>query len=392
MKKGLIIALAAAAGIIACSKVETAGDGTRKQIRFSVVNHLQRNKAHTLPFSGLTYPTDVPFGTFAWWTQNDWTGIAADQDNVFIDNEKVSYQLVNGRNAWTTSSVYYWTKSGKLTFASYSPWTAGTTPATDGFAAIPSYNAASGWQIANYTIVDSTNVDLMYADLAANCTQDTNLDGTAVTDGGDGGFSGVPTIFNHALCRLSFALRALGPKNANVDSIVVTVNDVDIQHIKYKGSFSQSANPRWSSNAVDTTGYDFAPESPLTLELIPNTPENVAATDNYIILPTVRILLPQTLLNSGNPVASTDDQLFILKYTVKIHYKKDNYPESDPRYWSVSEITSAVRLYKDDIPAWKDNQSITYRITINPYTTEKVFFDPAVVSWEDVYSSDIIID
>ena len=393
MRKYFIFAIAAVAAVTACSKVETVDNGVPTAIRFSVVNHMERNKAQTLPYSGLTYPTGVPFGTFAWWTQNDWTGIADDQLYVFMDNEKVSYQTIDGRNAWAPSSTYYWTKSGKLTFASYSPWTEGNSPATDGYSAVPAYDVTNGYLFNNYTIVDATDVDLMYADLAANCSQNTNIDGSAVTDEGDSGFSGVPTIFNHALCRLNFALRAIGPKNPNVDSIVVIIDSVFIRHIDYKGSFAQNSNPRWSSNhAADTTNYGFGPASPLQLPIIQNTAANIAATDNYTLLPTSRILLPQPLGHGTDAIDVTADQLLEIKYTVKLHFKSVNLPETDPKYWATSEVTSVIRLYKDAIPAWKDNQNITYRISINPYTPEKVTFDPAVVSWTDVYSEDIKID
>ena len=79
MKKYFFIAVAAITALAACSKNEVNDSRPDSPIRFSVVNHLQRTKAT----AGLEYPKGVPFGTHAWWTQNNWTGAAADQTYVF---------------------------------------------------------------------------------------------------------------------------------------------------------------------------------------------------------------------------------------------------------------------------------------------------------------------
>ncbi|MBO4434190.1 MAG: hypothetical protein J5769_01900 [Bacteroidales bacterium] len=382
MKKYFIIAIAAIA-TMACSKVDNFDTTPDTAISFAVVNHLQQTKAT----AGLTYPTTVPFGTFAWWTSDDWTGIAADQTYVFMDNEKVLYKQLeaSGPYVWAPNTTYYWTKSGKLTFASYSPYT--EAGADNGYSEVPVYDVTKGFKFNNYTIVADTNVDLMFANLAANCNKTTNVDGTAVTDEGDSGFSGVPTIFNHALCQLNFAFRAIGRKNPNVDKIVIDVTDVDIKNIDNKGTFTQNNATRWATNhASDTTHYDFAPASTLSLEMIENTTANVSATDNYTSLGVSRILLPQALLSTTD---ITKDQILVVKYTVKIHYTSAPADESDPAYWATETLTSTVRLNNGSIDEWKDNQNITYRISINPYATVPVTFDPAIVDWTDVYSTDV---
>ena len=62
---------------------------------------------------------------------------------------------------------------------------------------------------------------------------------------------------------------------------------------------------------------------------------------------------------------------------------------SAPDVWATEEAVSAVRLNNGTITSWQDNQNITYRISINPYNTLPITFDPAVVDWTDVYSTDI---
>lgn len=404
MKKIFILAAAALTVLAACTKIETVESTVETPISFSVINHLQQTKAT----AGLVYPVGVPFGTFAWWTSGDWTGIAADQTYVFMNNEKIIHSNATDTEAakWAPNTTYYWTKTGKITFASYSPYTTGDNTATDGFSEVPEYDVVKGFLFNNYTIVGNTNVDLMYANLAANCSKDYNSDGTLVTDDQltnttDHGYKGVPTIFNHALCQLNFAFRAIGRMNPNVDRIVVDVTDVDIVNIDNKGSFTQipanTTTPRWASDHNSTASYDFAPSTALSLTLIENTATNVAATDNYTSLGVSRILLPQALLttldanNKPVNVATTTDQVLVVAYIIKLHYTSvpSTITETDEGYWATESVTSTVRLNNGTITEWKENQNITYRISINPYATQTVTFDPAVVDWTDAYSTDV---
>ena len=413
MKKYFILAAAAVVAMAACSKVETIDNTPDSPIRFSVVNHLQQTKATT----GLTYPTTVPFGTFAWWTQNTWENTADDakKNFVFMDNEQISWHALEAGAAevWAPVNLYYWTKTGKITFASYSPDTADGTD--KGYSEIPVYNVAKGFLFNDYTIVDATNVDLMWANLAANCSKTTNTDGTEVYDGTTGvngtdhGYAGVPTIFNHALCQVGFEFRAIGRKNPNVSEIKIEVTDVDIVNIDNKGSFTQipaettPATPRWATDHANATAnYDYAPAAALVLDLLDGTDNSVvSATNNYTPLrkvatdtdPYTRILLPQALLETADAnnanvledIATTNDQKLVVKYTIKIKYTSSN-------DWATEDVVSTVRLNNGTIAAWADNQNITYRISINPYATIPVTFDPAIVDWTDVYSTDVNIN
>ena len=394
MKKYLLIAATAIAAMAACSKVETFDNTPTKAINFTVVNHLQQVKAT----AGLTYPTSVPFGSFAWWTENDWTGVAADQAYVFMDNQEVTWHSIEtgAPEVWAPTLPYYWTKTGKITFASYSPYTADGTD--NGYSEVPEYDVTKGFLFKDYTIVSATDVDLMYANLAANCTQNTNVDGTAVTDSSnpEGGYAGVPTIFNHALCQLGFQFRAIGQKNPNVDRVVIDVTDVDILNIDNKGSFTQipvaPATVKWTTDHANATAdYEYAPDETMHLELIESTTANLASTTNYTALGKTRILLPQALLNSNDALDTTTDQVLVVKYTIKTKYSNVTLTDENAAgYWATETVESTVRLRNGNIAAWADNQNITYRISINPYTTA-ITFDPAIVDWTDVFSDDIEI-
>ena len=386
MKKYLIIAIAAIAAMAACTRNEINDPRPESPIRFSVINHLQQTKAT----AGLEYPTSVPFGSFAWWTADHWAGEATDQNFVFMSNQEVAYDETN--KEWAPTTAFYWTKTGYITFASYSPYVTDATKASKGFSAIPSYDVEKGFLFNDYTVVDGTNVDLMYSNLAADCTKSTNVNGADVTNdtNPEGAFTGVPTVFNHALCQIGFEFRAIGRKNPNVSKIKIVLNDVDIKNIDKKGSFTQNpaSGAKWSSDHTVLAEYDYAPSSAIELNLIENTAANVASTTNYTSLNKTRILLPQELEAdpadpATDPITTTTDQKLVVNYTIMIEY------ESAPNVWATEEVTSEVRLNNGTITAWRDNQNITYRISINPYSTVPVTFDPAVVDWTDVYSTDV---
>ena len=396
MKKYFIIAATAIVAMAACSKVETVDTYSPSAISFSVVNHLQQTKAT----AGLTYPTSVPFGSFAWWTQNVWESTTDKQNFVFMDNQEVAYNSTD--KEWAPTIPFYWTKTGYITFASYSPYT--ENGSDKGYSAVPEYDVTKGFLFTDYTIVDGTDIDLMYANLAADCTKNTNTNGVEVTDDNnpESGFKGVPTIFNHALCQIGFEFRAIGRMNPNVDSIKVVLKDVDIKNIDKKGSFTQipASGAKWASDHTVLADYDYAPvdgtdydsstgAEGVELVLLDGTNAAVVAADtNYTALSTTRILLPQALEAdpadpTSDPIVSTTDQKLVVNYVVMIKY------HSAPTVWATEEVTSEVRLNNGNITAWRDNQNITYRISINPYSTVPVTFDPAVVDWTDVFSTDI---
>ena len=200
-----------------------------------------------------------------------------------------------------------------------------------------------GWQGLRYQRV-------MYANLAADCTNKTNVNGADVTDGAtpESGFTGVPTIFNHALCQVGFAFRAIGRKNPNVKEIKIVLKDVDIVNINKKGSFTQipASGAKWTSDhtvAANLASYDYAPATAIDLPLIENTAGNVAATNNYTALATTRILLPQALEDDDDPtdltvdpIATTTDQKLVVSYTIMIEY------DSAPGVWATEEAVAEV--------------------------------------------------
>ena len=189
MKKYIIIAIAALAASVACSKVQTAD--LQKEISFEVAQGVQ-TKA-----SGSQYDNGA-FGTYAWYNGNDGS------NTEFMVNETVD--KIGG--VWKTKyNTFYWPKTGNVEFISYSPF-AGLNNVAD---TIPAITRTTIQYKGISTVVDATHpaVDYMYADKAiATKNVDSVLDSLGRGAGNDSGYSGVPTIFRHALAKVSFKLKA----------------------------------------------------------------------------------------------------------------------------------------------------------------------------------------
>jgi len=355
MKKYLIFAAAALVASVACSKIQQE-EIDNSAITFNVVNYVQKTKANT------AFDTNKTFGTFAWWTQTDW---ATDgQTNLFMDNQEVAYNGTD--NVWAPTIKYFWTKTGKITFASYAPYTAAA--GSNGFVNLPTHTAANGFSFADYTIVNDTNVDLMYADIVKDQTENTN---PAAYNSVSGVAEGVPTLFHHALTQVGFVFKAGKNTNPNVIDDEIVLKEVKILNIKNKGTFTQNNTDQWASQSGAAEYSINAATNVITMD-----PE---ATTAYTPSVTSRIVLPQALANTG-----TQQQSIYLSYVIRTKYVGTT-------DFAEEVVTSTVPLYYDNtanggtaLTNWGINERILYTITINPYSDKVIYFDPAVVDWTDV--------
>ena len=251
MKKYIIIAVALVASV-ACSKVQTVEP--QKEINFEVANSLQTKASGSLYNNGA-------FGTYAWFTANPGAG----SDHApFMVNETVD--LVGG--VWKTSlHTFYWPKTGSVEFISYSPFN-GTNATADS-------NPALTQNTITYTSLTAGDVDYMYAD-KATASKNVNM----VTDGVDSGYSGVPTIFRHALAKLSFKIKANFVKYEDPTTHAITTWDVTVKSAKISGcpgkspqeKFGQTFPAQPMSRSLSMLPHTL-PESSFLIPLILTTPQ-----------------------------------------------------------------------------------------------------------------------
>lgn len=370
MKQYFIIAAAALVAMTGCSKIETAPE-VQREISFQVANNV-RTKA-----TGSVYENGA-FGTYAWFNNTD----------VFMVNEQVD----KSGGVWrTVDNTYYWPKTGSISFISYSPFTGASN--TENSVPVITKNSIT------YTDVTVGTTDLMYADRA---TCSSNVD--EVTDGddtADSGFTGVPTVFNHALAKLSFKIKAnfieyTDPTTDTKTTWEVTVKSAKIGGFKTKGSLALTLNDdgkTWNkpvtnigtdtdpvnvniwtnaSGATDAQELVDATTYPDGVELT-TTAQDLAAASGFV--------LPQQL--------TADTQ----KITLDIHIKTNL-----PNGHSIEEDFKPTIDIKDisSLQAWQMNQNIVYTINIKPTAKADVnghdndpddviiTFDPAVADWVTV--------
>lgn len=347
MKINKIIAIVAIVlAFTACSKVDK--EKTEKEIAFQVANHLE-TKANV----GVKYENGN-FGTYSWFSGT--------QD--YMINQEVG--LKDG--AWKTlHNTYYWPKTGAITFISYSPFsgengqgnsTPTVTRSGNNFAL--AYGSAS----SPYTVGSD---DLMYADVA---TCSANVD--ELTDDADGsvdsGYTGVPTLFRHALAKVRFEAYTGALQAGTAPDVTrweVSIKSASVKGLKNAGTL----NMQWNGTEwAKPTGNVWTNPSGNVEKALKS---NVNLSETPVAIGDLGLVLPQTLAN----------QTLVLDIHIKTIL---------PGGLSIEEDLTAeanIADFSDEIKSWKMNQSIIYRIKINPTGSETpvaILFDPAVDGWEEL--------
>ena len=354
MKRILILAAAALVAGAACTKVESFSGDVQKEINFEVANRLTKA-------TGVVYNNGA-FGTYAWFNNTD----------PFMVNEKVD--LTSG--VWKTiDHTFYWPKTGSISFISYSPFS-GPTPTI----------AKDKITYAAYT---AANVDVMYADKA---TCSSNVNEVTDSDTADSGYSGVPTVFRHALAKLSFDIKANfieydDPVNNSHTEWEVTVNSAKLSGIKSTGELELNLNSdgkSWDKPVTTVGSTDFHvwtnPSGTVSdQELVPSTPI-VLTTTAQSLNDATGFIIPQVLEAGAQQ----------LKLNIHIKTTLSNGLVIEEDFTPTIDIKDISTLQ-----AWQMNENIHYTINIKPTASADpsntdnpedvvITFDPAVADWTDV--------
>ena len=366
MKK-IIIILAAAVAAFACTKAEVDNG---REISFQIASGSIRTRATV----GEAYSTSVPFGTYAWFNDSD----------EFMVNEQVGFVTP----VWkTVDHTFYWPKTGAVSFISYSPFkgssnVAGTAPAI-------TKNSIS------YSGITAGTEDIMYAD-KVSCSSNVNeVSDNAVAGSTDNGYNGVPTVFHHALAKLSFKVKLNFTEydDAATGSHTeweVTLNSFKIGGFKTTGDCALTLNAdgsSWDKPVTNVGGTDYhvwtnlsgattGQELVTTPIVLTTTEQDLGAATGFVI--------PQ-MLEAGVQTVQINAHI----KTTLSNGKVIN--EDYPKTIDISSISS--------LKAWQMNQNINYVIKFKPTATSAtdphyddpedvtITFDPAVAQWEDVSTS-----
>lgn len=427
MKKLIFITLAAAvAALASCTRVDDQfkAQDIDREVNFQVAQTI-RTKA-----AGTFYDTNVPFGTYGWFTAGS-TAATSSHNAPFMVNETIAYT----GGVWKAKyNTFYWPKTGSIEFISYSPFNGENGVAVDttnykGCNPVVTPTTINYYGI-NTAAVDTTtntllNIDYMYADkVIASKNED------RVTDGIDSGYTGVPTIFRHALAKLSFKLHAnfvhwtdssiTNMVKINDTTIVethpITYWDITVTSAKISG-FKTTGDLALTLN-TDEEGVIIPWNKPSVLDQATNKRYNVwsnlsGKTEAQELIDTVNTY-PGGVKFYYDAVNQVDSNKvrdlcaaagFVmpqileaktqkLELTVHIKTHLANGLTIDEDFHPVIDIKDISNL-----KAWEMNQNIIYTINIKPTATADtdghtddpedviITFDPAVADWTKVETS-----
>ena len=379
MKKYIIIAAAAIAAM-ACSRVETPD--AQREINFTVANRVQ-TKADT-------YATTNTFGTYAWYTANAASVAATTGSNhaAFMVNEEVGYVNPDWK---TLHNTFYWPKTGSIDFISYSPFSGTNNNTANSNPAVTqdkiTYTAVNVAEVDTQTNLPK-NIDYMYAD-KVNCAIYANTTPAQ---------QAVPTVFRHALAKLSFKIAANFITDG--DATNPTTWDVYVKSVKISG-FKTTGNCELNLNADGTTW-----DKPVT---------NVNNVDYNVWTNLSGTSAEQELITNADPTDATkwigplgdkDNPTEINSATgfVMPQMLETNAQKIELAIHITTHLANSLDIEEDYNPtldlkdlstlkAWQMNQNIVYNIFIKPVAYVSTYddpndviitFDPSIVDWETV--------
>lgn len=277
MKKSLLIAAAVMLVLASCTNDDSAP--VQNEIGFKAINYKNTRAA----INSSAYPTDIPFGVFAYYlpTEKNWSSNYVDAE-TYMGNIEVAYDVTDV--IYKPSTKYYWPNQGSLTFVAYSPYTANASYAI----------STKTLTITGYSCeaVDggyfSGQKDLMYSKAVDAADKISNND----TIYNEGTTNGVQIKFRHALSQIRFYAK---PKEASTTT-QFNVLKVVLKDIQNKGTLTivnddiSSIESGWNVSTESTVKKSFTTYDDATGIVLPkNDAINYTRIDdennNLLIIP-----------------------------------------------------------------------------------------------------------
>ncbi len=369
MKRFLFMSALASVALASCVNdevMENTSKASDQKITFNapVVSGTTRAVAGEQPGSDGKYNIAEKFRVYAQWdydgTFEHWITANSDKQALYMSNVEVAYD--SEKQGWTSNEpVYYWPKTGALTFAAYSP--------SDVNSFNPTYSDA-GLSVNGFTVEDliANQYDFMYSERSKNCTN--NTDKYILEISQNKSYTGVDILFKHALSSIHFKVKAADIYTGTT----IRVKQVTILNAYSKGDFAEDLNDA-NSDGVKASWSNL--ESIKNYAVKTNADNQVLSSGEAVPLSGANgvILLPQALKHSDTEHVK-----------VKVDYSIQN--RTGPELIQVAELDLVTGnnngYYKDgsvDIDEWEMGKRYTYTINIG---LDKIYFSPEVVNWVDV--------
>lgn len=373
MKKFYFLAAMASVALASCVNEESVDYGlqeSNKAIVFNspVVSGMSRAVAGEQPVEG-KYSTEENFRVYACWSNGDydatkstWTVAGGD---LYMNNVEVTYdQTVNGwsSDAVNGGQIYYWPKTGKLTFAAYSP--------ADVNSFTPTYDK-TGLKVNAFTVAGNVadQYDFMFSDRSYNRTESEN-ELTPDANHTGGSYEGVDILFHHALSSIQFVAKT----DKAYGNTKINITGIEIQNAYEKANFAEGMTDAAGVQPKGTAKWsDWSSEKNYTI-YEDETGQNLVDNADYAKVGTTALLIPQDLNHSGAN-----------NITVKIDYTIQN--GSGPVLPQTASFVVGNGSYTESgaltgtHQKWQMGYRYTYRIIIG---LNKIYFSPEVDLWKDV--------
>ena len=346
---------------VCCTKVQQA-ELSSPLVTYQLIQNTQTKGASP-------YDENETFFSWAWMLEDGQSWVSSKSAaQLYIDKATIGHSS----DGWSDiNKVNYWPKAGyNLTFFAASP--------SDELGTAVSCTPEQGITITDWNVNDHLGTDVLVADIVENKTAVDN----------QGWAAGVPTIFRHALSKISGFTFNLHKDYANGHSsgsyangdVAFILESIVIKNMPQKGTYSntmpsESNIGAWNKAADGIYSYTwYRNASGTTIPYSDSTPLAVLA--NGLSSYSELYLLPQLYPADGGP-------------SLEITYTKRTY--SGPDTYVETQITASVSFY--DLFA-----STGRRLVINRNLTFNIVFniDADLITWapdqQDWGSGDFKID
>lgn len=345
------IVLLAAVALVSCRINPPERVPDQVPLTFKVSAGEMQSKVVTNEDMGMAYDKNESFVVYSAYSDNPFPA----SYTSFWDVNGLTCSYNNYYDAWAPSTVYYWPRSGYLTFQAYSPAGSGATI---------THSWTSGFSFPNFTVpAAGSQYDLLYSARVENCrrTDYTMTDGNAYDDDPDYPghiYNGINIAFNHALSLVEVQVASSLGSNATTKYYV---QKIEIKNAYNNGSFAQDTTDpttgTWTVNTSATVDYTVLDKTPDDWQLVPGADETPVSVN----LAQTLMLLPQTLDRgtAGTFESATDAYLYVT-------YKE-----------GASGVTQVAQIPLTE--PWLRGNKYTYKIVFSSY----IEFTALITDWED---------
>ena len=364
--------------------VETLEDSpvpSSRKVTFQTASY-PTTRATGQPHKGTEF-TYGHFMTFAW------SEAVVEADKVFMNHQRV--ERSGDGKTWEPTSVYYWPMYTPVDFISYFP-----ESSKDILKVEREELTYTGYEVYGESADITTETkDLMYADKAVGYGANVDEVNDDLGGANDRGYTGVPTLFNHALAQLEIRVLVQQPEGETTFHWEAVIDQAELKGLYTKGDLTLTLKDPSVSHGV--VGWETADEGDAKTvgwvndgnvkeqAIVGETADKknftVRSTEDYGVKNGEEAVVGCASMYKAFvlPQVLEDTHLLDLKLTVN-KYEGENSKTSE-----ADKDVRHLQLKTGDITVWGMNQRVVYTIVINPAKNGKILFDPAIKKWEDVY-------